>query len=95
MRHLLTGFACRTAETALPDAKDGHDRGEQQHSGEFDDDRGRERFAADDAAGRYDLRERRIDGAGLDNGYEGWGGRAELRRPELTVRISSPEARRR
>ena len=39
MRHLLTGFACRTAETALPDAKDGHDRGEQQHSGEFDDDK--------------------------------------------------------
>lgn len=56
-RPLLTGFACRTAETALPDAEDGHDRGEQQHSGEFDDDRDRERSAADDASGRDDLRD--------------------------------------
>lgn len=46
------------------------------------------------ATGRYDLGDRRIDGADLDNGYEGWSGEAELRQPGLTVRISSPEARR-
>jgi aldose 1-epimerase len=44
--------------------------------------------------GRYDLRERRVNGADLDNGYEGWSGRAELRQPKFTIRISSPEARR-
>lgn len=52
--------------------------------------------ALEPATGRYDLRERRIDGADLDNGYEGWSGRAELRWPDqgLAVRITSPEARR-
>lgn len=32
------------------------------------------------AEGRYALADRRIDGAGLDNGYDGWTGRAVLRR---------------
>jgi aldose 1-epimerase len=34
------------------------------------------------AAGRYDLRERRICGAGLDNGFDGWNGRARVTWPE-------------
>lgn len=50
--------------------------------------------AREPAVGRYDLRERRIAGADLDNGYEGWSGEAELRWPDRTVRVSSPEARR-
>ncbi len=45
--------------------------------------------------GRYDLRDRRIDGAGLDNGYGGWSGTAEMSWPDrdLQVRMSSPGAR--
>lgn len=50
--------------------------------------------ALEPATGRYDLRDRRINGAGLDNGYEGWSGEAWLRQRGLAVRISSPEARR-
>ena len=52
--------------------------------------------ALEPAVGRYDLRRRRIAGAGLDNGYEGWSGLAEISWPNrgLAVRISSPEARR-
>lgn len=50
--------------------------------------------ALEPSAGRYDLRERRVNGADLDNGYEGWSGVAELRQPNFTVRISSPDARR-
>ena len=49
--------------------------------------------AQEPATGRYDLRNRRIDGADLDHGYEGWSGSGELREPGRTVRISSPEAR--
>lgn len=46
------------------------------------------------AAGRYALRERRIDAAGLDNGYEGWNGLAQIRWPDrgLALRILSPDA---
>jgi aldose 1-epimerase len=44
--------------------------------------------------GRYELRERRINAAGLDNGYEGWSGQAYLRQPKFTVSITSPDARR-
>jgi aldose 1-epimerase len=50
--------------------------------------------ALEPAAGRYDLSRRRINGADLDNGYEGWGGRAELRWPGLTMRLLSPQASR-
>ena len=49
------------------------------------------------AVGRYDLKERCIAGAGLDNGYEGWSGLTELRWPDrgLRVRITaSANARR-
>jgi len=49
------------------------------------------------AVGRYDLTERRIAGAGLDNGYEGWSGLAELRWPDRGVRLritASENARR-
>lgn len=45
------------------------------------------------ATGRYDLRERRIDGADLDNGYGGWSGRTELRQRDHRLVISSAEAR--
>lgn len=48
--------------------------------------------ALESPVGRYDLRERAIDGADLDNGYEGWSGEAELRQRQFTVRISSPDA---
>lgn len=34
------------------------------------------------ATGRYDLNDRSISGAGLDNGYGGWGGEATIRRPD-------------
>jgi aldose 1-epimerase len=34
------------------------------------------------AAGRYDLTQRRICGAGLDNGFDGWNGRAEIAWPD-------------
>jgi aldose 1-epimerase len=49
------------------------------------------------AAGRYDLHERRIERAGLDNGYEGWGGEAEIRWPDrrLTLRITASDNARR
>ena len=33
------------------------------------------------ATGRYDLRDRKVCGQGLDNGYEGWSGEAVLRWP--------------
>jgi aldose 1-epimerase len=46
------------------------------------------------ATGRYDLRDRRICGQGLDNGYEGWGGSATMRWPDQRagLRLSSPDA---
>ena len=46
------------------------------------------------AAGRYDLRRRRICGQGLDTGFEGWDGRALIRWPGrgLALRLSSPDA---
>lgn len=50
--------------------------------------------ALEPPVGRYDLRGRAINGADLDNGYEGWSGEAELRQPDFTVRITSPDARR-
>jgi len=47
------------------------------------------------ADGRYDLRERRVCGQGLDNGFDGWNGEARLTDPgwpyELT--LSSPQGR--
>jgi aldose 1-epimerase len=48
------------------------------------------------ATGRYDLKNRKIDGADLDNGYDGWGGRCEIRWPHrgLGVAFSSKDARR-
>ena len=33
------------------------------------------------AEGRYDLKDRKVCGQGLDNGYEGWSGMAMLRWP--------------
>ena len=44
--------------------------------------------------GRYDLRRRRIDGADLDNGYEGWSGAATISWPDrgLALRFSSQDA---
>jgi len=53
--------------------------------------------ALEPATGRYDLRERRIERAGLDNGYEGWSGEAEIRWPDrgLAVRITASENARR
>jgi aldose 1-epimerase len=52
-----------------------------------------ERVPAD---GRYALKHRRIDGADLDNGYDGWGGRCEIRWPDrgLGVAFSSKDVRR-
>ncbi|MBW3618298.1 MAG: aldose 1-epimerase [Proteobacteria bacterium] len=50
--------------------------------------------ALEPPVGRYGLHQRRINGADLDNGYEGWSGWAELREPEFSVRITSPDARR-
>jgi aldose 1-epimerase len=46
------------------------------------------------AAGRYDLRNRRVAGQDLDNGFGGWGGRARVSDPSLPFRIemSSPDA---
>ena len=46
------------------------------------------------AAGRYDLRRRRVCGQDLDNGFEGWSGRARIDWPErgLAVERSSPDA---
>jgi aldose 1-epimerase len=45
--------------------------------------------------GRYDLGNRKINGAGLDNGYGGWSGSADMSWPDrdLHVRMSSPTAR--
>ena len=47
------------------------------------------------AEGRYDLRARRICGAGLDNGFGGWGGTARLADPAWPFQIAlrSSEAR--
>jgi len=46
------------------------------------------------AEGRFDLRERRICGQGLDNGFGGWNRHARMTSPELPFRIemSSPDA---
>jgi aldose 1-epimerase len=48
------------------------------------------------AVGRYDLRERRICGQSLDNGFDGWSGSASIRWPgeKAGLRLSSPDARR-
>jgi len=47
------------------------------------------------AKGRYDLRARRICGAGLDNGFGGWCGTARLRDPAwpFEITLTSGEAR--
>jgi aldose 1-epimerase len=52
--------------------------------------------SAEPAAGRYDLKDRRICGQDLDNGYEGWAGEATIRWPdaELELAIRSPDASR-
>ena len=44
--------------------------------------------------GRYDLRNRKVAGQDLDNGFGGWGGRATVEDPALPFRItmSSPDA---
>jgi aldose 1-epimerase len=46
------------------------------------------------ATGRYDLRERRICGQSLDNGFDGWSGSASIRWPgeAAALRLSSPDA---
>jgi aldose 1-epimerase len=46
------------------------------------------------AEGDYDLRDRRICGQGLDNGFGGWSGRARIETPAIpfAVEISSPDA---
>jgi aldose 1-epimerase len=46
------------------------------------------------AAGRYDLRARRICGQSLDNGFDGWSGTASITWPEeeAALRLSSPNA---
>lgn len=46
------------------------------------------------ATGRYDLRERRICGQSLDNGFDGWGGEARITWPgePVSLRLSSPDA---
>ena len=49
--------------------------------------------ALEPASGRYDLRERRINGADLDNGYEGWSGEAELRQRGMIVRMRAEAPR--
>jgi aldose 1-epimerase len=47
------------------------------------------------AKGRYELRDRRICAAGLDNGFGGWGGMARLRDPAwpFDIALTSAEAR--
>ena len=47
------------------------------------------------AEGRFDLRDRRVCGQGLDHGFGGWGGSARISDPELPFEIimSSPQAR--
>jgi aldose 1-epimerase len=46
------------------------------------------------AAGRYDLRDRKICSQDLDNGFGGWGGSAVMRDPDwpFELRMSSPNA---
>jgi aldose 1-epimerase len=46
------------------------------------------------ADGRYDLRERKVCGQDLDNGFSGWNGEARLRDPDwpYDVMMSSPQA---
>jgi aldose 1-epimerase len=46
------------------------------------------------AIGRYDLRDRRICGQALDNGFDGWSGTATIRWPgeDAALRLSSPDA---
>ena len=45
--------------------------------------------------GRYDLRDRRVCGQGLDHGFGGWGGSARIADPALPfeIEMSSPDAR--
>jgi len=47
------------------------------------------------AEGRYDLRDRRVCGQDLDNGFGGWGGEARMSDPNwpYELRLSSPEAK--
>ena len=47
------------------------------------------------AEGRFDLRNRRVCGQDLDNGFGGWGGEARMSDPEwpYQLRMSSPDAR--
>jgi aldose 1-epimerase len=47
------------------------------------------------AEGRYDLRDRRVCGQDLDNGWGGWDGRARMADPDwpYTVELTSPDAR--
>lgn len=46
------------------------------------------------ATGRYDVRDRRICGQSLDNGFDGWSGTASIRWPgeAASLRLSSPDA---
>jgi len=46
-----------------------------------------------EASGRYDLRDGPICGRALDNGYGGWGGRADIDDPSMpfALRLSSPD----
>lgn len=46
------------------------------------------------AEGRYDLRNRRVCGQDLDNGFGGWDGRARIADPSLpfTIDLTSPDA---
>ena len=47
------------------------------------------------ASGRYDLRDRRVCGQELDNGFGGWGGEARMSDPDwpFELRLSSADAR--
>jgi aldose 1-epimerase len=47
------------------------------------------------AEGRYDLKQRRICGQGLDNGFSDWSGEAWIRSPDagLAIHMASPNAR--
>jgi aldose 1-epimerase len=47
------------------------------------------------ATGRYDLAQRHIDGADLDNGFGGWSGEAVIHWPDRSIRarLTSPQAR--
>ena len=48
------------------------------------------------ATGRFDLRNRRICGQGLDNGFDGWSGEARVAWPDrrAELRLTSPDASR-